>query len=339
MPQSEISFDQIPAQLVACGNLFLYTAAHMDVAGNPSMTSDQVFEIREFNRFYTAELGLLRKRYLDGEFSLTEARILYEIEATPALTAVAIRRRLRLDKGYLSRLLTSLTRRRLVSQKASGEDGRERLLGLTKLGHAKLAELNEQSARQIGDLLLPLTPDDRETVVKALSQVRTLLRRREPDDVSIVRLTRLSPEAMELLEEYFEAIGVMQRDTRMAIRQLIQNPSTGMWLARLEEEAVGCVVLRTLEDFPRSGECKRLYVRPHARGRGIADALVAAMEQHAQRAGFDWIYLDSKDDLTAALGLYRKLGYESCARYNDNPQATVFLRKRLQSRGKPKKTV
>ena len=81
--------------------------------------AERVLAIREFNRFYTARLGLLRKRYLDGEFSLTEARVLYEIASTPHVTASTIRNTLKLDAGYVSRTLALLTRRKLVRQTAS----------------------------------------------------------------------------------------------------------------------------------------------------------------------------------------------------------------------------
>ena len=91
---------------------------------------EQISAVREFNRFYTARLGLLRKRHLDGEFSLTEARMLYEIGATPGLTASSLRNTLGLDAGYVSRSLALLTRRKLVRQAASKHDGREKLLTL-----------------------------------------------------------------------------------------------------------------------------------------------------------------------------------------------------------------
>src|SRR5947209_17977657 len=90
--------------------------------------------IRDFNRFYTARLGLLRKRHLDDEFSLTEARILYEIGANPRTTAVALREVLSLDRGYISRCLTLLAKRRLVRMAVSENDGREKLISLTATG-------------------------------------------------------------------------------------------------------------------------------------------------------------------------------------------------------------
>lgn len=303
----------------------------MSIPENSKAIVDEVSAVREFNRFYTARLGLLRRRYLDGEFSLTEARTLYEIDRNSGLTAAGLREKLRLDKGYVSRLLALLTKRKLISQKASLTDGRARHLTLTPLGRAKVAKLNEQSSEQIEHLLQPLNARDRKTVADALWQVFSLLSREQMDRVRIIRLTKINQDALKLLQEYFEEVNVTQRDSPKAIREAIIAKSSTMWLAYLGQEAVGCVVLRSLKDFPRSGECKRLFVRPQVRGRGIAGAMLSALEAYAQDQGLQWIYLDSKDDLEAALALYRKREYVACERYNDNPQANVFLRKQIQA--------
>ncbi len=73
-------------------------------------------------------------------------------------------------------------------------------------------------------------------------------------------------------------------------------------------------------------------MRPPFRGAGTAQALLAALEQYAAEQGYKWLYLDSKDDLQAALRFYRRQGYQACARYNTNPQATIFLRRSLRAR-------
>jgi ribosomal protein S18 acetylase RimI-like enzyme len=151
----------------------------------------------------------------------------------------------------------------------------------------------------------------------------------EPKSVRIVRLSQPNEDAMRLLREYYEAVSVVQRDTPEAIQKIIDDPGSGMWLASTDEKAVGCVVLRKLASIPFAGECKRLYVQPAARGYRIADRLLDALEAFAHNSGLHWIYLDSYDDLKVALGIYRRRGYVSCERYNDNPQATVFLRKNV----------
>jgi len=140
-------------------------------------------------------------------------------------------------------------------------------------------------------------------------------------------------EAELLLNEYYEAVDVMKRDTPAAIADYLSDEASGLWIAYVDEVAAGCVVLRPLPTVEAATECKRLYVRPQFRGRGIAEALLDAMEKHALDKAADWVYLDSKDDLKDALRIYIRRGYQPCERYNDNPQATVFLRKKLRESG------
>jgi DNA-binding MarR family transcriptional regulator/GNAT superfamily N-acetyltransferase len=290
---------------------------------------EQIFAVREFNRFYTARLGLLRKRHLDGDFSLTEARMLYEIGASPGLTASSLRNTLGLNAGYVSRSLALLTKRKLVRQTISKQDGRERLLSLSPAGDSAVARLNEQSALQIQELLANVSSTERDALLDSLSKIRSILSEPKEHSVRIVRLSESNDDAIRLLQEYYEAVSVVQRDTPEAIQKIIDAPCSGVWLAYLEEKAVGCVVLRKLDSIPFAGECKRLYVQPIARGLRIADKLLDAQEDFARSKGLRWIYLDSYDDLKIAIALYRKRGYVSCERYNDNPQATVFVRKNI----------
>jgi DNA-binding MarR family transcriptional regulator/GNAT superfamily N-acetyltransferase len=292
----------------------------------------QISAVRDFNRFYTARLGLLRKRHLDGEFSLTEARLLYEIGANPRLTASALRDTLGLNAGYISRSLALLAKRKLVRQTPSKQDAREKFLTLSPIGENAVAWLNEQSAQQIHTLLANIDATSRETLLDALATIRSILAEPKEHSIRIVRLSKSSNDAIRLLQEYYEAANVVQRDTSAAIQKIIDDPGSAVWLAYWNENAVGCVVLKKLHSIPFAGECKRLFVQPQARGHRIADKLLDAQEDFARSKGLRWIYLDSYDDLKVAIALYRKRGYVSCKRYNDNPQATIFLRKNIRSR-------
>ncbi len=289
----------------------------------------QVSAVREFNRFYTARLGFLRRRHLDGAFSLTEARILYEIGANPEITASFLRAKLDLDAGYISRLLGVLTRRRLVRQRTSKTDGRERLLTLSATGERAVARLNNLSDLQIEDLLATLTASERGTLVAALAKAHQVLNAPKKDLLRIIRLTEVCEEAVEILQEYYEAVHVVQRDERRSLQTFIDEPASGIWLAYMGDEVLGCVVLRKLISIPKAGECKRMYVKPFGRGRNIANMLLDAQEDFARGAGLEWIYLDTYDDLKTAIRIYERRGYTPCDRYNDNPQATLFMRKRI----------
>ncbi len=289
----------------------------------------QISALREFNRFYTARLGLLRRKHLDGDFSLTEARLLYEIGARPGLTASSLRNTLGLNAGYLSRTLALLTKRKLLRQSPSKLDAREKLLSLSPTGRSAVAQLNKQSSLHIQGLLANLAPADRDNLLVSLANVRSLLAEPAQPNIRIVRLTKSTPAALQLLRQYYEAVSVVQRDTPAAIQKIIADPTSGVWLAYLDAVPVGCVVLRKLASIPFAGECKRLYVQPLARGHHIAGKLLDALEDFARTKGLRWIYLDSYDDLKIAIALYRKRGYVPCKRFNDNPQATLFLRKTL----------
>jgi len=151
-------------------------------------------------------------------------------------------------------------------------------------------------------------------------------------DFEIPRATRSEIDtAYAIVEEYYEAMSVVARDTREAFSQLYFADGAGIWLARLEEKVIGCIALRVMPQFTDSGEVKRLYVPPEYRGRGIAVALHDALETYARNFGYQWLYLDTAGNMTSAIRFYEQQGYERCARYNENPQATIFMRKELRA--------
>ena len=148
--------------------------------------------------------------------------------------------------------------------------------------------------------------------------------------ITVRRATpREADAAFSLIEEYYDAIGVVVRDDRSALEHYLSSPDSSIWVAYVSDQPAGCVMLRPLPQIPLAAEVKRLYVRPAHRGLGLAHALMQAAEDHARREGLHWLYLDTKDDLHAAIHFYLSTGYTHCPRYNDNPQATIFLRKKL----------
>jgi ribosomal protein S18 acetylase RimI-like enzyme len=135
--------------------------------------------------------------------------------------------------------------------------------------------------------------------------------------------------AYSIVLEYYEAVGVLVRDDRAAFEREYFVDGAGIWLATADHEIVGCIGLHRLPQLKDSAEIKRLYVRVEYRGQGIAEALLKALERFAVEQGYAALYLDSKKDLMPAIRFYRRHGYSLCERYNDNPQATIFMRKLL----------
>lgn len=147
------------------------------------------------------------------------------------------------------------------------------------------------------------------------------IRRATPEDL---------PALWPLLDAYYTEWQVQQRDTPDDIAHYLDAPSPlGFLVAEHDGTLVGCVLLRDLRSIPSAAECKRLFVVPSFRGHRLASQLMDHAERLAS-ATLDWIYLDTADAFTAAISLYQRRGYQPCARYNDNPQATFFFRKSLR---------
>jgi GNAT superfamily N-acetyltransferase len=140
--------------------------------------------------------------------------------------------------------------------------------------------------------------------------------------------------AFRLVEEYYQAMGVVAREDRRKFGEEYCGEGRGFWLARVGCQLAGCVALRKLPFTNEKlsmpcAEIKRMYVRENFRGRGIAQQLLEAAEKFARDAGYSWIYLDTTDDMKAAARLYERSGYVRCDRYNENPQATIFMQKKI----------
>jgi DNA-binding MarR family transcriptional regulator len=135
----------------------------------------RIATVRGFNRFYTRQIGVLRKRFLDSPFSLGEARVLYEIASGRAPTASDVGRALDLDAGYLSRVLRQFEKRGLVQREASASDGRQSHLTLSPRGRKAYAPLERRSQRETGAMLDKLNPADQLRLIEAMTTIQTLL--------------------------------------------------------------------------------------------------------------------------------------------------------------------
>lgn len=150
--------------------------------------------------------------------------------------------------------------------------------------------------------------------------------------------------AYRIVEEYYRAMSVVLREDQQKFTEEYFGDGRGFWLAQEGEQIAGCIGLRRIdlwaerpkgaatreeEAIPGQAEIKRMYVREEWRGHGVAQRLLEAAEEFARAAGYQWIYLDTTDDMKAAARLYERYRYARCERYNENSQATIFMRKKL----------
>ena len=135
--------------------------------------------------------------------------------------------------------------------------------------------------------------------------------------------------AFNLVKEYYEEVGVVVREEQGEFAERYFGSGAGVWMAAIRGEDAGCIALRRMDAPENCGEVKRMYVREAHRGSGIAAALLYALEEYARKSGYVWLYLDTTDAMRAAARFYERNGYKHCERYNSNPQATIFMRKKI----------
>jgi DNA-binding MarR family transcriptional regulator/GNAT superfamily N-acetyltransferase len=299
--------------------------------------SDPVAIVRRFNRSYTQRIGALEDSFLGLGMPLGPARLLFEIGAAPATTQ-ALRERLGLDSGYLSRLLRRLENDGLIDVTPDPDDRRRRQVTLTAAGQGRWRELERRSDDQARLIVDPLTPRQRERLARALSEADLLVR---AATVSFAPVDPASPVAADVVGRYFaeigrrfgfDAAGETEKDTKLLV------PPTGVFVVAVSDgEPVACGGLHTLDavaggplaDSRRTGELKRMWVHDDWRGAGLGSRLLRHLEDQARALGHGAVRLDTNAVLTEAISMYERAGYRPIARYNDNPWATHFFEKRL----------
>jgi DNA-binding MarR family transcriptional regulator len=291
-----------------------------------------VEQIRRFNRTFTEGIGALDDRFLGRARPLGEARLLWEIGPDGAEIR-ALRARLGLDSGYVSRLLQSLQRQKLARVRVDGNDRRVRRATLTKSGLAERDELDRRSDAVALRMLGPLSEQRRAELVTAMAQVEQLLQ------ASMVRIAVEDPataDARWCVSQYFAELDTRFDagfDPRLSIsadaRELVP-PAGALFIARLQGRPIGCGAIKL--HGRRPAELKRMWIAPETRGLGIGQRLLQALEQHARDRGVTILHLETNRALTEAIALYRRSGYVEVEPFNDEPYAHHWFEKRLSAK-------
>jgi DNA-binding MarR family transcriptional regulator len=144
--------------------------------------NDRVSAFRQFNRFYTQKIGILREGYLGSSLSLTKVRVLYEIAHRERTTATELSRELTLDPGYLSRIIKDYSRKNMIKRYRSTADGRESILQLTKDGRKVFASLDDRSQDEISTLLSSLSTTDQKRLIEAMRTIEDVFSHGDKSD-------------------------------------------------------------------------------------------------------------------------------------------------------------
>ncbi|HYG86853.1 MAG TPA: bifunctional helix-turn-helix transcriptional regulator/GNAT family N-acetyltransferase [Azospirillum sp.] len=277
--------------------------------------------VRRFSRFYTRKVGVLHEGLLGSPFSLTEARVIYELAHHETTTANELCSELGLDPGYLSRILRGFEQRDLISKQPSEADGRQNILALTPEGQEAFARINARSRHEIGEMLGTLSDPDQERLVEAMGVVEDLLGDRPPRRAPyILRPPRpgdmgwvIQRHGALYAEEYgwgasFEALVA---EVAAEFLRKYDPARERCWIAEMDGQNVGSVfVVRKSNEVAK---LRLLLVEPRARGLGIGVRLVDECLRFAQQAGYRRMTLWTNSVLHAARGIYEKAGFELVA--------------------------
>lgn len=135
-------------------------------------------EMRRFNRFYTNILGVLDKHILGTGYSFAEARVIIEIGIQGESIANNLVDTLTIDRSYMSRIVSKLTREGLLMKVDSAADSRVSLIRLTEKGQELYGELNERSDQQIVKLMQGLDEEEIREVYASMMNIQDKLNKR-----------------------------------------------------------------------------------------------------------------------------------------------------------------
>jgi DNA-binding MarR family transcriptional regulator/GNAT superfamily N-acetyltransferase len=278
---------------------------------------DQAVEaVRRFNRFYTKQIGLLREGLLDTPFSLTQARVVYEIGRQKRITSKQLGEGLNLDAGYLSRQIGKFERDGLLVRQSSGQDARIRHLALTRKGRAAFAMLDQRSASDVRDQLRALPPAAQARLVGSMNTIQGLLettaeppeidlRAHKPGDMGWVIMRHGAIYAEEYgWDATFEALVA---DIAAKFIRRFDPQCERCWIAEFRGERVGCVFL--VKGSRAVAKLRLLLVEPTARGLGAGSLLVGECLSFARAAGYRKVTLWTNDILHAARRIYQRAGF------------------------------
>jgi len=283
------------------------------LSNNPLETRAEA--VRRFNRFYTRQIGLLHEHLLDSEFSLTEARVLYELAHRPAVTGAELCRQLGLNAGYMSRMISRFEKRGLVAKTRSPEDARAVQLELTGKGRAAFALLNDASRQEVVAMLDALPAAGQQELVDAMGRIQRLLgeptpgyilRDPQPGDMGWI----VHRQAVLYAQEYgwnteYEAL------VAEIVARFVRDFDSAWercWIAEQDGKVVGSVFLVRQDET--TAKLRLLYVDPCARGLGIGTRLVDECLRFARRVGYRKMVLWTNSVLTDARRIYDRAGFE-----------------------------
>lgn len=281
------------------------------------LLAERVAQVRAFNRLYTGVIGVLDEGPADAEYSLSEARVLFELSQRASTLVSDLRKQLELDGGYASRLLAKLESRGLLVRDRLDSDARRQVVRLTEAGRSAFALLNARSTTQIGSLLERFDETEQRRLLGAMGTISDLVGERAADPALVLRPLRAGDLGWIVHRHgvlYAREYGWDERFEAMAARiaaDFVDGKDTARqagWLAEVDGERAGSVLCMPGPDAS-TAKLRMLIVEPTARGYGVGKRLVAECLEFARSTGYSAIELWTVDLLAAARSIYQRAGF------------------------------
>lgn len=277
---------------------------------------DEIEQIRAFNRFYTNRIGVLDRAFMETPYTLTEARVIYELAAHGTTSASRLTEELSLDPAYLSRMLKSFSDAGLLEITRAPSDGRGRLLQLTLRGRGVANDLAQRSRQRIVALLEPITENGRRDLGAAMASVQALLSGDTPAPVTI-RPHQIGDMGMVISSQaraYAETYGwngeyeALVAEICAAFIRNFDPARERCWIAERNGTFLGSIFLvkGSTED---TAKLRLLHVDSAARGHGLGSKLVNECIGFARDCGYRRLELWTNDILSAARRIYVAAGF------------------------------
>jgi DNA-binding MarR family transcriptional regulator/GNAT superfamily N-acetyltransferase len=277
----------------------------------------QVSAVRAFNRFYTRKLGVLDQQLLKTPFSLSEARVLYELAHRGNVAAKEIGIELGLDPGYLSRIVQKFDEDGLITRRPLPSDRRQFQLDLTARGRQAFARLERSSHDDVASMLAALPPGGAARLTEAMGAIERLLgapytpprpailRDPRPGDMGWVVQSHGELYAREYgFDSSFEALVA---EISAKFLACFDASRERCWIADIDGVQVGSVFLvRQTDDVAK---LRLLLVEPAGRGQGLGQRLVGECISFARACGYRKITLWTQSILLAARKIYQDAGF------------------------------
>jgi DNA-binding MarR family transcriptional regulator/GNAT superfamily N-acetyltransferase len=283
----------------------------------PQDSDDRIAAVRAFNRFYTRKLGVLDQHLMKSPFSLSEARVLYELAHRDDLSAKEIGAELGLDAGYLSRIVQNFDESGLITRKPLASDRRQYRLALTARGRQAFAKLDSSSHDEVGAMLAALPRGAGGRLTAAMGTIERLLGASQaPSPAAILRDPR--PGDMGWVVQSHGALYASEYGFDSSFEGLVAEIAAKFlasfdasrercWIADIDGVQVGSVFLvRQSDDVAK---LRLLLVDPAGRGQRLGQRLVAECIGFAKACGYRKITLWTQSILVAARRIYQDAGF------------------------------